>query len=192
MRKLLSTSLIVALGSAALPAAAAVVVDVPWAVAEFTQNGGYGDLIAFGAEATSDTLAYSGSLISDLTIDFSLADPIGTANGAVTLWDDSDMLLSGVLSGAAYNAARSVFELTFADLQGSAVGLFGNAVLLEVFFFDGFPALNDGGSYDISYVLVGEDLPQPAPIPLPATGLLLLPAIGALAALRKRKTHAAA
>lgn len=186
MFKLLAAAVFATLPLGALAApVASPVIDVPVATGEFVSFGGRGDFLAFDAPATGQGFMIANDLSADLSLNFDLADPYTDFDGFFTLRDGTATVLEGVLSAVMPNA--DMLSLMFSDLMGDLAPVFGPELAVDLFFFDmlgddPLAALADGGSYEIAYLVEGAG--QPAPIPLPAGGLLLLSGLGVMATRR--------
>lgn len=188
MFKLLSAAVLALLPMGALAAPVATpVIDVPSVTGEFVSFGGYGDFVGFDAPATGQGFVANGDLLADLSLSFDLADPYADTMGFFSLREGTDLRLDGVLGSI--TAGTDMLSLMFTDLTGDLASVFGDGLSVQMFFFDmlgddPLAALMDGGSYEFTYLVEG--VSQPAPIPLPAGGLLLLSGLG-LIALRKKR-----
>lgn len=174
-----------------LYASAATVIDVPIATGDFTSFKDSGDFLSFGSPATGQGFDVGSDLTADLQLNFNLAAPYSNASGFFSLADGSSTLLDGVLSRIV--PSDSALSLMLTDVQGSLSSIFGNVLSIELTFFDDLgenplASLTNGNSYEFSYVVEG--ISQPAPVPLPAGGLLLLSGFGLLA-IRSRSNRAA-
>lgn len=166
-----------------LPAAAAPVFDIPAADAFFVAFDGIGDLV-FESEAIVDGVEAPADLSAFFALSFNLANPYGTAEATFDLSDEDGLFLSGVAS--LIDFSEDLLVLTFSGLDGSAAAAFGSTVTFELFFVDAVGAdplagLADGGTYNVAGVGVGSE--NVAPVPLPATGSLLLAVLGSAAGL---------
>ncbi|MCO8146371.1 hypothetical protein NHN26_14170 [Rhodovulum tesquicola] len=186
MRNLLaSLALSLAAAFPALSAGAAPIIDLPDGEAAFTVFDGTGDLTLFGADALVNGSGLSAALTADLALVFDQADPYGTLDGFLDLYEGADLFLGGLL--ASVSAEEDLLTLVFDMLTGSAAALFGDALRVELFFntevgADPLAGLESGEVYKV--VATGEG--QLAPIPLPAGLPLLLAGLGAMLVLRRR------
>lgn len=181
---------ILPMGALAAPVASPVI-DVPVVSGDFVSFDGRGDFLGFDAPATGQGFPFAGDLSADLGLNFDLLDPYGDAAGFFALRENGTTLLDGVLS--AITPGTDMLSLVFTDLTGDLALIFGNALTVELSFLDlpgddPLAMLIDGGGYDFTYVVEGNA--QPAPIPLPAGGVLLMSGLG-LMVLRKRFKHRA-
>ena len=109
-----------------------------------------------------------------------------TAEATFDLSDDDGLFLGGVAS--LIDFSEDLLVLTFSGLDGSAAAAFGSTLTFELFFVDAVGAdplagLDDGGIYSVAGVGVGVGSEDVAPVPLPATGSLLLAVLGSAAGL---------
>ncbi len=188
MFKLLSAAILAFLPMGALAApVTSPVIDVPVATGEFVSFDGTGDFLGFDAAAAGQGFTANGDLLADLALTFDLVDPYTGTAGFFSLRDNGAVRLDGVLG--AITAGTDMLSLMFTDLTGDLAGVFGDSLSVQLYFFDllgddPLAALIDGGSYEFTYLVEG--VSQPAPIPLPAGGLLLLSGLGLIALRRKR------
>lgn len=188
--KLLATALFAALTLTTAPAMAAPVdpvLDAPFAKGTALVERGVTDFLIFGAETYASGVELQGNLTSDLAVVFETADPYATADASFTLLSDGATVLSGLLSSVSLGQ-DSVINLVFGDLTGDLAAAFGAALTLELAFLDNlgadtFALLQDGGDYNVAFVAAG----APAPVPLPAGGVLILTGLGALGLMRRRR-----
>ncbi|PZQ99728.1 MAG: hypothetical protein DI533_03495 [Cereibacter sphaeroides] len=103
----------------------------------------------------------------------------------------ANSLMNSIINGGAGSDTAIFAGLEFASLLG--VKLFGQIMTLSLF--------NDISDYSVSFVAFDTfrftdgdyswdqvaQLTPPAPVPLPAAGMLMVPALGALAMLRRRR-----
>lgn len=179
----------VAIVASAFPAAASVelspplkptpIIDIPFAMADYFEIGGAGNIEIAFAEGLATGVTPSGPLFLDIFVDYDVADPLGTIDGALFATDDAGSFLDGLLVEAGYVPDADIIQLLFGGLTGSAAGRFGPFALVEVFFVDPlgttdpFAGLVDGSSYDIAGTVQ-------ATVPLPAPALLLAAALAGL------------
>ena len=168
-----------------LPAAAAPVFDIPAADAFFVAFDGVGDLV-FEAEAIFEDIGAPDDLSAFFALSFDVADPYATAAATFDLSNADGLFLGGVAS--LIDFSEDLLVLTFSGLDGSAAAAFGSTLTFELFFVDAVGAdplagLDDGGIYSVAGVGVGVGSEDVAPVPLPATGSLLLAVLGSAAGL---------
>lgn len=148
--------------------------------------------MVFEGAAILDGTEAQGDLSTFFALSFDLADPYGMAGATLDLVDDSGLFLRGAASFVGF--AEDQLLLTFSDLDGTAAALYGSTLSFELSFLDPVGAeplagLLDGPVYDLAGFGVGGEVL--APVPLPATGSLLLAALGAAAGLGLRRKEKA-
>lgn len=139
-------------------------------------------------------VAPNGFTTIDFVVGLSTADPTDTSDfafgGFLDISDEDGQFLVGDLLAIGFE--ENVIELQFDNLSGSGAGAFGSSVLALIAFDDPlganpFAALVDGDSLGASITV--SNVADVAPIPLPASVLLLLgglASIGAVGARRRR------
>ncbi|MDO5706754.1 MAG: hypothetical protein Q4G49_17010 [Paracoccus sp. (in: a-proteobacteria)] len=185
------------LKAAALGAVAAVALTVAAPVA----NAATYDMVDGGSYTVTGSDTYAG------VMDLSLAGPLGTLTGPASISADFTVLTSG--SALAELALTTYAASLFTGLTASWVDTATNALLSSTTLAAGNNVLSSTfGPKTQTLVLTWSSLLVPttvaqsalnpnvtfdvAPIPLPATGLLLAGAVGATAMLRRRKEKATA
>jgi len=134
----------------------------------------------------------------DFGVGFSLSDPIGDASGGFSVFDGGGEYLSGDLLAVGFRgfgAARSIIELQFGNLTGRGASEWTDSLLMNVIFNglgdDPFAAVQDGDIFDVDIgmfaVQGGITDPDPSPVPLPTSGLLMVAAFGGILAMRRKK-----
>ncbi|WP_295046805.1 hypothetical protein, partial [uncultured Paracoccus sp.] len=166
------------MGAMAAPVASPVL-DVPLATADVVSFDGLADLLAFDAPATGQGFAVPSDLLADLTLTYDMGHPYDGAQGVLAFHSGGRTLLDGVLWSVL--PQTDALFLVFGDLTGDLAAVFGDGLRVGLVFFDPLgddplAALADGGRYD--FALTVEAATQPAPVPLPAGGLLLISACG--------------
>lgn len=156
-----------------------------------------GDLSMFGAAAyvSSLTTLDVASAEVEFGIGFDLADPESDATGGFSVFDSMGAYLTGDLVALGFRefiGGRSIVELQFGSLSGRGASEWTDTLLMNVIFDiagdDPFTSFFDGDFYDVElgiFAVVGSSEP-PTQIPLPASGLLLVGAIGATLIFRRR------
>lgn len=163
----------------------APVIDVPVATADYIEFFGIGDLSIIGAEGLSFDLVPAGPLLIDIFVDFDVADPSGTAGGALFSVDDDGVFLDGALVRTGFD--DDVLQLLFGGLTGPAAGDFGRFVLAELVFIDPVPGTDPLASFvDETTYDVAATLSSVSAIPLPAALPMLAAGLGGLVLLRRR------
>lgn len=161
-------------------------IDLPFALAEYTESGGVGDLLMFDAEGLASGTTQAGDLFVTLAVTFDVADPAGTVTAGLFSVDDDGAFLDGDLVQAGFDG--DVLQILFGNLTGNAAAAFGQFALLELaFVFPGvgvnpLAGLQDGTLYDVAGTISSA-----TPIPLPAALPLLGAALGGLMVLRRRR-----
>ncbi|GEM_PF-5721648 len=186
MRKLFATLALAATTAfTALPMHAAVL-DIPGATAGFAiaPSGDIGDFL-FDAEGIINEGTDFLPVDVSFALTFETANPYGTADASLDIFDTMGAVFSGVLSTIGYE--EDLLKLVFVD---SGAGVFGNGLALHLFFIDQvgsnpLTGLTDGTSYEIA--ALGQDV---AAVPLPGSLPLLAGALGFMA-LRRRKAQSA-
>lgn len=171
-KTLLGLVTVVALGVAVQPAQAVTVV-----LEDEVHNIGYGDV--FIGLVTASGGAGSWQVEFDAIVDPLLASALATIGGN-QLSTFSNLVMSWV-------AVSDGFVLASTSVTPSSISLDTTFSACGVFCFD------DSKqwllfTWDDSMKGAGFDFEVVAPVPVPAAGLLLLGALGGLAALRRRKT----
>lgn len=159
------------------------VIDVPLATGDVTSFENTFDLLSFDAPATGQGFQIASDLLADMTLTWDGKSPYTSADGYLALHAGGQTLLDGVLSEIL--PQEDALSLIFTDLRGDLASAFGSQLLVGLFFFDllgedPLAALMDHGRYDFALMVEGAE-GQPAPVPLPAGGVLLLSALGGLA-----------
>ena len=172
-------------------------IEASGATIDYLELGDEGSLSAFGAAVDfADGVAAEGAELS-FAVGVALDGDLVGATGGFDVLGEGGVLLDGELSRVGF--IEDSIELEFASLGGSLAESFGSTALLAVDFDDAlganpFEGLADGGSYLAALTVSalgspggeGPDTGAPAPIPLPASGLLLGGALAAFALRRRR------
>jgi hypothetical protein len=164
----------------------APVIDIPFAVADYTEFAGAGDLTLFLAEGLATGTPQSGALFVDLLFSFDPLDPAGTVFGSLFSVDDDGAFLDGDVIGTGFDG--DVLQLLIGNLSGAAAGDFGRFAVFELIFVfppagtDPLTTLVDGEVYDVAGTIYSA-----TPIPLPAALPLMGAALGGLVLLRRRR-----
>lgn len=160
------------------------VIDVPYARGSFTGDSVWGDVTIFNATAAGQGFEYTGNLATNLFLNFSLSNPYSTADGFFQLTEGRVTRLDGILKSIAPQSDGLV--IFFDEIEGDLAYIFGRELKMQISFFElngGNPIsiLIDGGEFQYTV----EGTYEPAPVPLPASGFLLLTGFGFLAFKRK-------
>lgn len=175
------------LGAFAAPAISPVI-DVAFATGSFVSFDDRGDFVSSSAPITGQGFTTSDEMRASLDLNFDLADPYADNQGLFVLSENGKTLLDGVLSSI--TPSTDMLSLIFTDLAGDLASIFGDILMLDLFYSDQLGndplgVLSEGNTYEIAYRIEGST--QPAAVPIPAGGLLLLSALGFLA-LRRHST----
>lgn len=158
--------------------------------ADYLEFGPDGDLSLFGGVVTVSSLTTLDVATADLSfgVGFDLADPETGASGGFSVFDAQGLYLAGDLIDLGvrgFRAVDSIVELHFGNLTGRGTSEWTQTLLMNVIFDglgdDPFAFFFDGDAYDVEigvFAVVGG--PEPAPIPLPAAGWLLLCGVAAM------------
>ena len=149
------------------------------------------DVAVFGDEvelSTFDAPVEGGAL--SLAAGYDAGGP-PTAEGGFEVVAEDELLLDGVLATLAA-PGDGTLELAFADLAGPGAAAFGSTALVTLDFggalgADPLAAFGEGGAYEASIALASPPGASPAPIPLPASGALMLAAALGLGVAGRRR-----
>ena len=167
-------------------------VEASGATIDYVVVGGQGDLSTFGAAVDFA----DGVSVEAAELSFAIDVPPDGASGGFDIVDAGGVVLDGALSRVGF--VEDSVELEFGDLGGSLAGAFGPTALLSIDFDDAlgadpFAGLVDGKSY-LAAVTVsavaksdGGTPPGPAPIPLPASGLVMLAGLALVRQVLRRR-----
>lgn len=157
------------------------------------------DTTSFGAGATASKLtgfgfdllsgvAFAGTFVAGTFLDETLLNAAFNPFGSLDLaFADNSNFLGGNANSALPEGQQDTFSF------GLSLGGFGNAAGLEAAFSDAFSnsGLNAGLRFQQVNADAGSDKlllgTQIAPVPLPATGLLLIGALGGIGLVRRRR-----
>lgn len=167
---------------------------------EYIEFGPDGDISMFGAPITVSSLTTLEVPTAELDfgVGFSLANPVSDASGGFSIFDGGGEYLAGDLLAIGFRgfgATRSIIELQFGNLTGRGAPEWTENLLMNVIFNglgdDPLAAMEDGDVFDVEIgmfaVQGGITDPDPSPVPLPASGLLMLAAFGGILAMRRKK-----
>lgn len=155
---------------------------------DYFEFGPDGDLSTFGALVDStDGVSPVGFTEIGFGIGVALADPTTGATGGFDVFDEDGLFLAGDLLAVGF--VEDVIEFQFGNLSGSGAGSFGSSVLALIAFDDPLGANPFASLVDSDSLGASVTISNVAPIPLPASVLLLLGglvSIGAVGARRRR------
>lgn len=147
-------------------------------------NQSFGNALGVYGDDPSKLIMDFSQTVRNLSFFFGNDDPDYSLTGDVAVVQG---FLNGVLQGA------QVVTLNRDDLMNQSISLSNLDLDQAVFFYGRFGVTSEGG-FTINPINLIEivdnitfDIPDVAPVPLPASGLLLLGAVGALLATRRRR-----
>lgn len=165
------------------------------AVIDYFDLGESGELLTFMPEVDSaQGISPAGFTTIDFIVGLSTADPADrwdpAFRGFLEVIDDEGVFLAGDLLAIGF--LQDAIELQFGNLGGSMAASFGSSVLALVVFDEPlganpFAALVDGASRGASITL--SRIHTVAPVPLPASGLMLVGGMASIGALWRTRVR---